>query len=117
MSSSLDLAKEASHFDKVWGQVQPCIVSEKLQIPGLSSLLGMRVLVCSCGSGRDPVRAANAGAEVFGVDLSPVGVEKAREMAAFNRTNVDARVMDLHALEFPDCFFDVLYGSAILHHL
>ena len=25
--------------------------------------------------------------------------------------------MDLHHLEFPDQYFDVLYGSAILHHL
>lgn len=113
----MDTQKEAAHFDEVWRRVRPTKVTDGLQIPGAQSLKGKRVLICSCGSGRDPVRAANSGAEVLAVDLSPAGVKKAQEMAAFNQVSVDARVMDLHHLEFPDEYFDVLYGSAILHHL
>ena len=113
----MDIQKEAAHFDEVWRKVRPTKVTDELQIPGAQSLRGKRVLICSCGSGRDPVRAANSGAEVFAVDLSPAGVKKAQEMAAFNQVSVDARVMDLHHIEFPDKYFDVLYGSAILHHL
>lgn len=113
----MDIQKEAAHFDEVWRKVRPTKVTDELPIPGAPSLAGKRVLICSCGSGRDPVRAANSGAEVFAVDLSPAGVHKAQEMATFNRVSIDARVMDLHHLDFPDEYFDVLYGSAILHHL
>jgi 2-polyprenyl-3-methyl-5-hydroxy-6-metoxy-1,4-benzoquinol methylase len=62
-------------------------------------------------------QAANSGAEVLAVDLSPAGVKKSQDMAVFNHVSIDARVMDLHRLEFPDEYFDVLYGSAVLHHL
>jgi SAM-dependent methyltransferase len=113
----MDSLKEAAHFDQVWQRVKPTKITDALIIPGVASLAGKRVLICSCGSGRDPVRAANAGAEVFAVDLSPIGVAKAQEIAAFNGVSVDARVMDLHRLDFPNDFFDLVYGSAILHHL
>jgi ubiquinone/menaquinone biosynthesis C-methylase UbiE len=115
--TEMDTQKEAAHFDEVWRKVRPTKIIEELPIPGAQSLIGKRILICSCGSGRDPVRAANSGAEVFAVDLSPAGVQKSQEMAAFNHVSIDARVMDLHHLEFPDDYFDVLYGSAILHHL
>ncbi len=113
----MDTIREAAYFDEAWAGVQPRTISERLRIPGMGSLTGKKVLICSCGSGFDPVRAANAGAEVFAVDLSPVGVENARKMALFNRVSIDARVMDLHHLEFLDDCFDAVYGSAILHHL
>lgn len=117
MNPSFDSAKEAAHFDEVWCNVKPRKITEALEIPGVPSLKGKRVLVCSCGSGLDPVRAANAGAQVFAVDLSPVGVRKAKEMAEFNGREIMTQVMDLHRLEFPADFFDAIYGTAILHHL
>jgi SAM-dependent methyltransferase len=113
----MDYLKEAAHFDKVWQRVSPTKITDALSIPGVDSLAGRRILICSCGSGRDPVRAANAGAQVFAIDLSPVGVMKAQEIAAFNGVTIDARVMDLHHLDFANDFFDAVYGSAILHHL
>jgi SAM-dependent methyltransferase len=61
--------------------------------------------------------AARAGAEVHAVDISPVAVRNAIEFAKYNGVAVDARIMDLHHLAFPDGFFDVVYGSAVLHHL
>ena len=70
----MDTQKEVAHFDEVWRKVRPTKVTDELRIHGAQSLKGKRVLICSCGSGRDPVRAANSGAEVFAVDLSPAGV-------------------------------------------
>jgi SAM-dependent methyltransferase len=61
--------------------------------------------------------AARAGAEVHAVDISPMAVRNAVEFAKYNGVAVDARIMDLHHLGFPDGFFDVVYGSAVLHHL
>jgi 2-polyprenyl-3-methyl-5-hydroxy-6-metoxy-1,4-benzoquinol methylase len=95
------LLKEAAHFDEVWQRVRPTKITDSLTVPGMDSLVGKRVFICSCGSGRDPVRAANAGAQVSAVDLSSIGVMKAQEMAEFNAVAIDARVMDLHHLDFP----------------
>jgi len=111
------LAEEAAHFDEVWEQVSLKRIDDKLIIPGVQSLEGKKVLICSCGAGTEPVKAARAGAEVYAVDISPVGVQKAVEMAAFNNVKICAEVMDLHSLKYSSGFFDVIYGSAILHHL
>lgn len=109
--------RERQHFDHVWADVRPYVVQEPLRIPGIASLEGRRVLVCSCGSGFPPVMAAKAGAEVHAVDISPVAVRNAVEFAAYNGVAVNAQIMDLHQLDFPDGFFDIVYGSAVLHHL
>ncbi len=52
---------------------------------------------------------------VYGVDLSPKMLEKARRLAsAAGYTNVDLRVADARQLPFPDGVFDVLYNSYML---
>jgi ubiquinone/menaquinone biosynthesis C-methylase UbiE len=111
------LAREAAHFDRQWSGVPLCRVTAQLHVPGIKSLRGKRILICSCGSGDQPVMAANAGAEVYAVDISAAGIEKARQMAEFNNVKVRAEIMDLHQLSYPDDFFDVMFGSAVLHHL
>jgi ubiquinone/menaquinone biosynthesis C-methylase UbiE len=110
-------ARQAAHFDGEWKGIGVKQIQEALKIPGLPDLTGKRVLVCSCGSGIEPVMAARAGAEVYAVDISSVGVANAQSMARFNQVRVEAEVMDLHQLRYTDDFFDVIYGSAILHHL
>jgi len=110
-------ARQASHFDEEWKRIALKKINETLKVPGFANLAGKRVLVCSCGSGIEPVMAARAGAEVYAVDISSVGVANAQNMARFNEVRVEAEVMDLHRLRYPDNFFDVIYGSAILHHL
>jgi len=109
--------REQEHFDEMWGDVRLRRVEDVLSIPGASSLEGKRILICSCGSGLEPVMAANGGAQVYAVDISPVAVRNAIRMAEFNNARIQAAVMDLHSLEFPDEQFDLIYGSAVLHHL
>jgi SAM-dependent methyltransferase len=109
--------REKEFFDAYWERTPLRRIEEPLSIPGLE-VRGKRVLICSCGTGEDPVRAARAGAaEVHTFDISEVAVRKAREVAEHNGVEVDARVMDFHALEYPDDYFDVIYGLAILHHV
>jgi SAM-dependent methyltransferase len=109
--------REKEFFDAYWERTPVRRIEEPLLIPGLD-LRGKRVLICSCGTGEDPVRAACSGAaEVHTFDISEVAVRKAREVAAYNGVAVDARVMDFHALEYPADYFDVIYGLAILHHV
>ncbi len=44
-------------------------------------------------------------------------MKNAREMARYNNVKVKADVMDFRDLSYEDNFFDILYGSAILHHI
>lgn len=75
---------ERSHFDQVWSNLNTQIrIEDQLQILQLDSRRGKRILVCSCGSGILPVRAANAGAEVYAVDISEIGIQNAIAVAKY----------------------------------
>jgi len=115
MGNTVD--REREFFDELWKSTQPREVYEHLEIPTVGTLLGKRVLICSCGSGTEPVLAAKEGAEVYAFDISETAIRKAEEVAAFNRVKVIAEVMDFHDLKYPDDFFDVIYGTSILHHV
>jgi SAM-dependent methyltransferase len=116
--SAHDLQHEKDYFNASWASVDTHVrIAGVLQVPGLPNLRGRRVLICSCGSGRGPVEAANAGALAHAVDVSVAAVRNARSAAAFNAVAAYASVQDLHHLAYPDGYFDVVYGSAVLHHL
>lgn len=118
MPHSPDLALEREHFDKIWSDVDTRTrITSELSVSVFPSLKGKRVLICSCGTGLLPVEAARAGAEVYAVDISEVAVANARAMAEYNDVQVHCSVQDLHKTGFEDGFFDLVYGSAILHHL
>jgi SAM-dependent methyltransferase len=69
---------------------------------------GMRLLDVACGSGALSLPAARAGAQVTGVDLSPAMIERLRARArAEGLGDLQARVMDGHALAFDDGAFDI----------
>lgn len=109
--------REAAFFDDLWQQTKLERYPDPLVIPGIASLSGRRVLVCSCGTGMEPVMAANAGAEVFAFDISHEAVAKAIAVAEYNRVTINAEVMDFHALRYPSDYFDLIVGSSILHHV
>lgn len=70
---------------------------------------GTTLLDVACGSGALAIPAARMGAQVTGVDLSPVLVDRLRERAvAEGLSGLAARVMDGQALQFDDGSFDVV---------
>jgi phosphatidylethanolamine/phosphatidyl-N-methylethanolamine N-methyltransferase len=69
-----------------------------------------RVLVDGAGTGRD-LDFIPDGVDVVATDLTPAMVERIRTRAIRLGRHVDARVMDAHALDFPDASFD----AEILH--
>lgn len=71
---------------------------------------GERVLIDGAGTGAD-LDFIPAGVEVAATDLTPAMVERIRARAARLGREVDARVMDAHALDFADAGFD----AVILH--
>ena len=80
---------------------------------------GRRVLEYGCGPGSYSFFLARNGAEVTGVDISPVAMERARETARSegvdDKTTFEA--MDCENLEFEDGTFDVVCGEGIIHHV
>ena len=80
---------------------------------------GKRVLDYCCGNGQHTFWLAEAGAEAYGIDISPASIEIASAESA--RRGLTERlqflVMDAEATEFPDAFFDLIIVSGVLHHL
>lgn len=80
---------------------------------------GKRVLEYGCGTGSFAFYIVQQGArQVVGIDISEVGIEQANLKAqALELENITFSVMDAEAMDFDDESFDVVCGSAILHHL
>lgn len=77
---------------------------------------GLRVLEIGVGLGADHESFAAAGAELYGIDLTPRAIEHTRarlEQAGLSST---LRVADAEALPFPDRHFDRVYAWGALHH-
>ena len=68
---------------------------------------GDRVLDVACGTGNVALTAFRRGANVTGVDITPVMLDMAREQARVIDANIDWREGDAAALPFGDDAFDV----------
>ncbi len=80
---------------------------------------GLRVLDFGCGSGWLSVELAKEGAaEVYGIDISHELISKAAAFAehAGQSEKLHFMKMPCEDLAFPDNYFDLIIGSAILHH-
>ena len=72
---------------------------------------GRRLLEVGAGPGHDSAFFVAAGLDVVATDLSPAMVEYCRAKG------VDARVMDVLALDFPPASFDAIYTVNCLLHV
>jgi SAM-dependent methyltransferase len=77
-----------------------------LVIERLAPAPGDRWLDLACGTGAIASRAAAAGADVVGIDLSPGLIETAKADAAAQGLDIDYRVGDAENLDLPDASFD-----------
>lgn len=76
-----------------------------------------RVLLC--GVGTEAVIFAQAGAEVYGFDISETQVEAVRALAGrFGLSDrIQVKAMPFEVMQYPDSHFDMAFGQAILHHV
>jgi SAM-dependent methyltransferase len=72
---------------------------------------GTKWLDLACGTGAVAELAAQAGAEVTGVDLAPALIETAKERASERGLDIDYRVGDCENLELEDGAFDVVSST------
>lgn len=92
--------------DHFWGEVQ-----RALDALGAKQA---RVLDFGCGRGADARRLVELGVtQLWGIDISEEAVDRARREVPLGRFEV----MDAENLSFSDGQFDLVIGTAILHHL
>ena len=80
-------------------------------------LKNKKILIVAVGTGKEVVRAARMGAEVYGIDISSNAAKNAENMLEANNLTGTIKVGDGAATDFEDKFFDIIWGSAVLHHL
>lgn len=96
----------AAGFDQFTTPLSMPFAEEVLQRVGLRS--GMRLLDVATGSGAVAIPAARLDAQVMATDFAPSMVERLEARAhAEELSNLEARVMDGHALELEDDTFDL----------
>jgi len=80
---------------------------------------GKRVLDYCCGNGHFTLWLAEAGADVVGIDISPVSIANATKQADQKQLSdrVKFLVMDAEATSFPNDHFDLAVVNGVLHHL
>src|SRR5207244_5350761 len=70
-----------------------------------------RVLDVACGTGNAAIRAAQAGGQVVGLDLTPELFETGRRLAAEASVSVEWVEGDAEAIPYPDNSFDVVLST------
>jgi SAM-dependent methyltransferase len=84
----------------------------------LSVAPGTRALEYGCGTASVAFTLAERGIESLGIDISPVAVARATDVAdERGLTSVSFAVMNAEHLELPDRSVGLVFGSGILHHL
>lgn len=86
------------------------------QLVNFSSYPGKSLLEVGCGVGIDLIRFARGGAQVTGVDLSPVALQLARQNFAHNQLPGELCFMNGEALDFEDGSFDIVYAHGVLQY-
>jgi len=78
---------------------------------------GKKILEIGVGAGIDSAEFLRSGAEVVGVDFSPLAVRSAKLL--LREANLDGRMLltDARYLPFKDSYFDVVYSFGVIHHI
>lgn len=77
---------------------------------------GLKVLEIGVGLGADHQRFAEAGANLWGIDLTERAVELTRKRLACFGLISRLCVGDAETLPYPDSTFDVVYSWGVVHH-
>lgn len=79
-------------------------------------LKGKKVLEIGVGLGADHQRLAQAGADLYGIDLTERSIEHTRRRLAAFDLRSELAVGDAEKLRFESNFFDHVYSWGVLHH-
>ncbi len=86
-------------------------------LDAVEPLEGMRTLDFACGPGVTTAFLAQRGAIATGIDISPVSIERGRQLARHAGLSIEFIAGELTATTFPSGCFDVIVGHWALHHV
>ncbi len=122
------LEREREFHDRTFGEGSRSVAGRfySIEAPSrgfyedfLSQRASGEVLEYGCGPGSLAFFLAERGAQVTGIDISPVAIEqsraKAEKLGVADRTRFE--VMNAEDLQFEPGSFDLVCGTGILHHL
>ena len=72
---------------------------------------------CGMGKGNRLEKLAREGGLPHGIDISDFAINHLSEEASKEGLKIDYQVMNAEDMTFEDDYFDVIYGTGILHHL
>ena len=99
-------------YDLVIGSTNSIIKRIRLNLA--PPIPGMKVLDVGCGTGADLKPYGEAGCEMYGIDLSPSMLGRARNKFG---GSADLRLGDAAHMPFQDRFFDLVMSSYTLHEM
>ena len=87
-----------------------------LAFADFASAKGKKVLEIGVGLGADHQGFAEAGADLYGIDLTNRAVEHTRRRLALFDLSSSLSVGDAENLDFPSESFDLVYSWGVVHH-
>ena len=81
-----------------------------------SSARDLKVLEIGVGLGADHQQFAQAGADLYGVDLTEKAIKHTAKRLKYFNLYSNLSVADAEELKFADNSFDVIYSWGVLHH-
>lgn len=78
---------------------------------------GRKALDIACGEGRNSIFLARLGFRVTGLDISPVGVAKARRWAEREGLDCDFRLVNLESCQFTETYDLIINFNFLLREL
>jgi len=117
--SNVPDANIARFWDDIYQNFDPtATVIGKLELPPGARPLGHRkILIVACGTGEQVVRACREAEEVTAIDISPNAIANARAIVEHHGYKANYVVGDAGRSGIAEESFDVIWGSAVLHHL
>jgi len=85
----------------------------------LGDIKTKHILDLGCGAGWLSVILAKRGGQVHAVDISAEAINAALQMAKVNEVHekIEFKVCSAYNLDYPNSYFDLVIGQAILHHV
>jgi len=76
-----------------------------------------KILEVGVGIGTDFIQFLHAGANAYGIDLTPEGIEHVKRMLQiYNLKAEEVKVADCENIPYDDNTFDLVYSLGVIHH-
>ena len=86
------------------------------ELAKFSSAKGKKVLEIGVGLGADHQNFAEAGAELYGIDLTKRAIEHTKKRMQVSGLESKLDTGDAENLDFPAEYFDIVYSWGVIHH-